>query len=89
MIAICRLCNHYSISRGSVSTYANSLQPTMGDVELYRLVLHSEEFEHIAVGLRVLPELETLNKDLGHSEINTMLLRLEELSDTVYIYQVL
>lgn len=89
LLSWCRLCSHYSISRGSVSTYANSLQPTMGDAELYQLVLHSEEFKHIAVGLRVPPELETLSKGLGHSEINTMLLKLEELSDTVYIYQVL
>ncbi|CAH8357914.1 unnamed protein product [Eruca vesicaria subsp. sativa] len=45
-----RVASCYCVSHGTIATYNAHLKPTMGDVDLYRLLSLSEEFKYVTVG---------------------------------------
>lgn len=95
-----RISCYYSVCLGTTFEYKKGLASTMGDMDLFKLFLSSEEFKPVGLELdednklkeKLLSNLSLLAtgslEDEHTAKINVFLQKLETLSDMVYIQQV-
>ncbi|KAK9903045.1 hypothetical protein M0R45_001296 [Rubus argutus] len=94
-----RISCYYSVCLGTTFEYKKGLASTMGDMDLFKLFLSSEEFKPVGLELdednklkeKLLSNLSLLAtgslEDEHTAKINVFLQKLEKLSDMVYIQQ--